>query len=73
MLGLAVTVGMLGIGGPLGHPNRIDGQQGGNSIDARMRGFGEDTEAAGSEPDKELCQRQNQRADQGHQRRSARG
>ena len=54
VLRLAVAVGVLVIGGPLGDADRVQRQQRGRRVDAGVHGLGEDAEAAGEEADEQL-------------------
>ena len=65
MLRLAVAVGVLAIGRALGHPDGVQGQDGGHGIDAGVGRLGQDAEAAAGQPDDQLDHHQD---DCGHQR-----
>ncbi len=54
VLDLAVAILMVGVGGLVGDSDREICEQGGDQIQSRVRGFGEDAEAARSDADDDL-------------------
>ena len=61
VLRLAVPVGVLVIGRPLGDSDRVQGQQGGRRVHARVHRLGKDAEAAGEKADEQLDGDESQR------------
>ena len=71
VLRLAVAVGVAGIGRPPGDANRNERQQRRDQVGARMRGLGEQAEAAGCDPGDELHPDQHARGDDRDERGAA--
>ena len=70
VLRLAVPVGMLVVGRPVGDADGVQGQQRGSRIDAGMHGLGEDPEAAGEKADEQLDADEGQRRAEREERRA---
>ena len=65
---LAVAVGVIGVGGPVGDLDGEESDGGGDEVDAGVSGFGEHAERAGEDAGKEFEERDTQGGDDGEER-----
>ena len=73
VLGLAVAVLVLGVGGTLGDADRIQREQRGRGVEAGVHGLGQDAQAGRGQADRDLGRRQPERGQQRDQRGASSG